>query len=227
MIGSMVAVWDGTHFDVRIFHAATTPLGTLLQQGSVLVMILLFAILTMIYGIDYAQFGGNQRSVMMRANLMVTYISVPIAGIDGRSGSGLGVLGDELHRIAVGLDGFRGIVRDLDAEFLLERHHQLDGIEAVGAEIVDERGALGDLVLLDAQVLHHDLFDALCDIAHLGSSLSRAAAAPVALFSPRAKRGLCLGITNSRAAIPYARPVANLNAQAPPRRQIIAIPPLT
>ena len=80
MIGSMVAVWDGTHFDVRIFPDATSPFGALLQQGSVLVLILLFSVLTVVYGVEYAQFGGNQRSVMMRANLMVTYISVPIAG---------------------------------------------------------------------------------------------------------------------------------------------------
>jgi TRAP-type C4-dicarboxylate transport system permease small subunit len=80
MIGSMVAVWDGTHVDVRIFPDATSPLGALLQQGSVLVPILLFAILTLIDGVEYAQFGDNQRSVMMRANLMITYISVPIAG---------------------------------------------------------------------------------------------------------------------------------------------------
>lgn len=80
MIGSIVAVWDGTHFDVRLFPDATSPTGALLQQGSVLVLILLFALLTLIYGVDYAQFGGNQRSVMMRANLMITYISVPIAG---------------------------------------------------------------------------------------------------------------------------------------------------
>ena len=52
----------------------------MLQQGSVLVLILLFAVLTLIYGVEYAQFGDNQRSVMMRANLMITYISVPIAG---------------------------------------------------------------------------------------------------------------------------------------------------
>lgn len=80
MIGSMVAVWDGTHFDVRIFPDAMTPTGKLLQQGTVLTLILLFAILFAVYGIEYAQFGSNQRSVMMRANLMFTYISVPIAG---------------------------------------------------------------------------------------------------------------------------------------------------
>ncbi|MDB2407726.1 TRAP transporter small permease subunit [Jannaschia sp.] len=80
MIGSMVAVWDGTHFDVRVIPDATSPLGILIQQGVVLVLILIFAAIFAIYGIEYAQFGGNQRSVMMRANLMVTYISVPIAG---------------------------------------------------------------------------------------------------------------------------------------------------
>lgn len=81
MIGSMVAVWDGTHFDVRVTPDAVSPLGRLLQDGVVQVLILFFAILFMIYGIEYAEFGGIQRSVMMRANLMVTYISVPIAGL--------------------------------------------------------------------------------------------------------------------------------------------------
>ncbi|WP_227268525.1 TRAP transporter small permease [Roseobacter weihaiensis] len=81
MIGSMVAVWDGTHFDVRVVPDAKSPLGRLIQQGVVLVLILLFAILFAIYGIEYAEFGNNQRSVMMRANLMVIYISVPVAGL--------------------------------------------------------------------------------------------------------------------------------------------------
>lgn len=80
MIGSMVAVWDGTHFDVRIFPDAKSPLLRLVQSGFVHVAILFFALLFAFYGIEYAQFGGNQRSVMMRANLMITHISVPIAG---------------------------------------------------------------------------------------------------------------------------------------------------
>lgn len=81
MIGSMVAVWDGTHFDVQVIPDAQTPLGILLQKGVVFVLIAAFAVLFAWYGLDYAAFGGNQRSVMMRANLMVTYISVPIAGL--------------------------------------------------------------------------------------------------------------------------------------------------
>lgn len=80
MIGSIVAVWDGTHFDVRITKDAKSPILRLLQNGIVHVAIMIFGGLFLVYGIDYAEFGGNQRSVMMRANLMITHISVPIAG---------------------------------------------------------------------------------------------------------------------------------------------------
>lgn len=80
MIGSVVAVWDGTHFDVRITRDATSPLMKLIQNGVVHFAIMLFGALFLIYGVEYAEFGGKQRSVMMRANLMITHISVPIAG---------------------------------------------------------------------------------------------------------------------------------------------------
>jgi TRAP-type C4-dicarboxylate transport system permease small subunit len=80
MVGSVVAVWDGTHFDVRITRDAATPVMRLLQDGIVHVAIMIFGALFLIYGIEYAEFGGKQRSVMMRANLMITHISVPIAG---------------------------------------------------------------------------------------------------------------------------------------------------
>lgn len=80
MIGSMVAVWDGTHFDVRVIPDAKTPLGILMQDGVVLVLITAFAMLFFWYGIDYAKFGSIQSSPMMRANLMITYISLPITG---------------------------------------------------------------------------------------------------------------------------------------------------
>src|SRR6185312_14024382 len=62
------------------------------------------------------------------------------------------ILLQELDRIADGEDGLCRIVRDLAAEFLLERHDQLDGVEIVG---------------LDSEVLYHDLLNALRDIAHI------------------------------------------------------------
>ncbi|MEL6701692.1 MAG: TRAP transporter small permease subunit, partial [Pseudomonadota bacterium] len=74
------AVWDYTHFDVRVLPDAKRPLSRLLQVGIVDAAIMLFGILFVVYGIEYAEFGGKQRSVMMRANLMITHIAVPIAG---------------------------------------------------------------------------------------------------------------------------------------------------
>jgi len=56
MLGSMIAVWEGTHFDV------------------------IFAILFARFGIDYAKFGSIQTSVMMQINMLWVYITVPLAG---------------------------------------------------------------------------------------------------------------------------------------------------
>src|SRR5215216_2498033 len=62
-----------------------------------------------------------------------------------RRRSGLGVALDEADRVADGLDLLGRIVGNLDAEFLFERHHQLDRIEGVGAQIVDELRIFLDL----------------------------------------------------------------------------------
>lgn len=80
MLGSMIAVWEGTHFDVRVIPDATSPLGTLLQNGFVLLMIVVFGLLFARFGIDYAKFGSIQSSVMMQINLLWVYITVPMAG---------------------------------------------------------------------------------------------------------------------------------------------------
>ena len=80
MIGSMIAVWDGTHFNVEVLPQAKSPLGTLLQKGFVLVLLIGFGALFAWYGIEYTKFGALQNSVMMRANMAITHVSVPIAG---------------------------------------------------------------------------------------------------------------------------------------------------
>ena len=81
MIGSMIAVWEGTHFDVRVIPDAKSPLGTLFQSGFVLIMICVFAVLFVRFGIDYAKFGSIQSSVMMQINMLWVYASVPLAGL--------------------------------------------------------------------------------------------------------------------------------------------------
>lgn len=80
MIGSMLAVWDGTHFDVVITPDAQSPFGAFLQKSIVHALIMVFGLLFAWYGVEYAKVGSIQSSVMMRANLLWTYITVPIAG---------------------------------------------------------------------------------------------------------------------------------------------------
>ncbi len=80
MIGSMIAVWDGTHFHVEVLRQAKSPFWRLLQNGFVLVLLILFGLLFAWYGIEYTKFGSIQNSVMMGAKMAVTHISVPLAG---------------------------------------------------------------------------------------------------------------------------------------------------
>lgn len=80
MLGSVIAVWEGTHFDVHVAPEAKSRLGKLLQKGFVLVLMTVFALLFAYYGIGYAQFGAIQTSVMLQINMLVIYISVPVVG---------------------------------------------------------------------------------------------------------------------------------------------------
>src|SRR5512142_2807441 len=73
---------------------------------------------------------------------------------------------DEANRVLDRHDLFRGIVRDLAAELFLESHDELNGVEAVGSEVVDETGVLGHLGFVDPEVLHDDLLNPIGDIAH-------------------------------------------------------------
>ncbi len=81
MIGSMIAVWDGTHFNVEVIPEAKSGLGSLLQNGFVLVLLFLFGALFAWYGIEYTKFGSIQNSVMLQANMAITHVSVPLAGL--------------------------------------------------------------------------------------------------------------------------------------------------
>ena len=81
MIGSVLAVWDGTHFDVQVIPESSNPLMLFIQKVIVLVLVGLFGILFAWYGIEYAKFGSIQHSVMMNANLLVTHITIPLAGL--------------------------------------------------------------------------------------------------------------------------------------------------
>ena len=56
-----------------------------------------------------------------------------------------------------------------------KRHHQFDRVEAVRTQIVDKAGVVGDLRIIDTEVLDDNLLHALGGIAHdltpLGNTL--------------------------------------------------------
>ena len=81
MIGSVLAVWDNTHFDVQVLPDSSNPLILLIQRSVVYLLVGGFGAMFTWYGIDYAKFGGIQHSVMMNANLLITHITVPFAGL--------------------------------------------------------------------------------------------------------------------------------------------------
>src|SRR6185369_12528 len=94
-------------------------------------------------------------------------------------GSALRVLLKEFDRIAHGQNGLSCVVGYFATELLLESHDELDGVETVGAEIVDEARSLGHLVGFNAQVLDDDLFHPLANITHRFALISFHLARPI------------------------------------------------
>src|SRR5580765_6335293 len=68
---------------------------------------------------------------------------------------------DVVDGLTHGLDLLRVLVRDLDPELVLELHDQLDEVERVRFEVLLERRFLGDLVLVDAELLAQDFLHTL------------------------------------------------------------------
>jgi hypothetical protein len=101
---------------------------------------------------------------------------------EGSKGSAVRL--DKIDRILDRHDLFGGIIRDLAPEFLFKGHYELDGVEAIGAQIVDKAGVFGHLRLIDAQMLDDDLFDPIVDVTHpLFSSLDCSKTASAQSFS--------------------------------------------
>jgi TRAP-type transport system small permease protein len=81
MVGSMIAVRDGSHFDVDLLPETETPrqkgvCGLVVHAGMML-MALVFAW----YGTDFARFGWMQTSEMSGINMLSIYAAFPLAGI--------------------------------------------------------------------------------------------------------------------------------------------------
>ena len=81
MIGSMIAVRDGSHFDLEILPPASTPRGRALlrmvRHGAMLLVALIF----LWFGYRFAQFGFDQESDLTGINMLAIHIAWPLAGL--------------------------------------------------------------------------------------------------------------------------------------------------
>lgn len=80
MLGAMIALRDGTHFDVDVWPTLRPRPNAMLRIATNL-LILVFAGVYVYWGIEFVRFGWNQSSEL--AELPMTYIFVawPLAGI--------------------------------------------------------------------------------------------------------------------------------------------------
>ena len=80
MIGAILAVRDDTHFDVDLMPAPKTRreqgISKLIVHGSMMLMAVVF----IWYGFQFASFGYAQNSEMTGVNMLLIYVSFPIAG---------------------------------------------------------------------------------------------------------------------------------------------------
>src|SRR3982074_109656 len=72
--------------------------------------------------------------------------------------------------VAYGQNRFRGIVGNFATEFFFKRHHELDGIEAVGAEVVNEARVVDHFFGFTTNVSDTNLLNSLANLTHRSTS---------------------------------------------------------
>jgi len=81
LVGSMIAVRDGTHFTVDLLPKAKTPRGEAFAKMFVDFWIFMTALIFIIWGWPLVQFGLLQTSEMAELPMVLIYMAWPIAGI--------------------------------------------------------------------------------------------------------------------------------------------------
>ena len=80
MLGAMIAVRDGTHFDVDVLPHSSNPLVELIMKLIVYAVMLAVAVTFVMWGYDFAVLGSRQQSEISGLPMLTIYIAWPIAG---------------------------------------------------------------------------------------------------------------------------------------------------
>jgi TRAP-type C4-dicarboxylate transport system permease small subunit len=81
MLGSMIAVRDGTHFDLEVLPQPKTVRGRALMGMVRHAMMLLVALTFVWFGYEFSLFGYNQESELTGLNMLAIHIAWPLAGV--------------------------------------------------------------------------------------------------------------------------------------------------
>ncbi len=81
LTGAMIAVRDGTHFEVDVLPTPATPKGEAVLRLIVCVFMLIFSAVFVFYGWDYAKFGYTQTSELTGMNMVFLNGTYLIAGL--------------------------------------------------------------------------------------------------------------------------------------------------
>jgi TRAP-type C4-dicarboxylate transport system permease small subunit len=79
MLGAMIGVRDGTHFDVDVWPELKPRANALLRIVSA-VFVLLFALVFVWYGVKFVQFGWNQTSELADMPMPWIFVAWPLTG---------------------------------------------------------------------------------------------------------------------------------------------------
>ncbi len=79
MLGAMIGVRDGSHFDVDVWPELKPRANAVLRLLS-MVFVLVFALVFVWYGIKFVQFGWNQTSELADLPMTYIFISWPLTG---------------------------------------------------------------------------------------------------------------------------------------------------
>src|ERR1700737_2108760 len=80
------------------------------------------------------------------------------------------VLFEKFCSVADGQNRLRRIVGNFAAKLFFKRHHELDGIEAVGAEVVNEARVVDHFFGFNTKVFDHNLLNSLANLTHRSTS---------------------------------------------------------
>ena len=80
MLGAMVGIRDGSHFDVDVWPELKPRANALLRLVSN-VFVLVFALVFIWYGIKFAQFGWNQNSELAELPMGFIFVAWPLTGL--------------------------------------------------------------------------------------------------------------------------------------------------